>query len=78
MFQAGIYRHRNGNLYHAFGVCRHSETLEEMIVYRTLYGNYGLWVRPRAMFEELVVTDGVAAPRFTFVKALDSEAAELR
>ena len=46
------------------GVARHSETLEEMIVYRQEYGDRGLWVRPAVMFGETVVVDGVAVPRF--------------
>lgn len=50
----GRYQHYKGNLYEVLGVARHSETLEELVVYRQLYGNGGLWVRPRAMFEEQV------------------------
>lgn len=50
MTVGGIYRHFKGNLYRVEGVARHSETLEEMVVYRALYGDGGLWVRPLAMF----------------------------
>jgi hypothetical protein len=60
----GRYRHSKGNEYTVLGVARHSETLEEMIVYRQEYGDRGLWVRPAVMFGETVVIDGVAVPRF--------------
>ncbi|HSX20144.1 MAG TPA: DUF1653 domain-containing protein, partial [Gammaproteobacteria bacterium] len=64
----------NGNLYHAIAVCRHSETLEEMVIYRALYADYGLWVRPKAMFNETVHINGVVVQRFTFAKTIDVEA----
>ncbi len=48
----GIYQHYSGKLYQVIGIARHSETLEELVVYQCLYGSYGLWIRPRAMFEE--------------------------
>ena len=60
----GLYRHYKGNLYEVVDTARHSETLEPMTVYRALYGEQGLWVRPAAMFEEEVVIDGIAQPRF--------------
>ena len=60
----GPYRHYKGNLYEVIGVARHSETLEELIVYRPLYGDRELWVRPRAMFEEPLLLDGKSQPRF--------------
>ena len=60
----GLYRHYKGNLYEVVGTARHSETLEPMTVYRALYGEHGLWVRPAAMFAELVTIDGVLRPRF--------------
>jgi len=60
----GRYRHSKGNEYTVLGVARHSETLEEMVVYRQEYGDRGLWVRPAVMFGETVVVDGVAVPRF--------------
>lgn len=60
----GLYRHYKGLLYEVVGTARHSETLEPMTVYRALYGEHGLWVRPAAMFEETVVIDGQARPRF--------------
>ena len=63
----GIYRHYKGNLYTVIGVAKHSETLEEMVVYRAEYGEHGLWVRPRAMFEETVEVNGETVPRFAYV-----------
>jgi hypothetical protein len=60
----GRYRHYKGNEYTVLGVARHSETLEELVVYRQEYGDRGLWVRPAAMFSEMVIIDGKAAPRF--------------
>ena len=60
----GLYRHYKGLMYEVVGTARHSETLEPMTVYRALYGQRGLWVRPAAMFEELVRIDGVLRPRF--------------
>ena len=61
----GRYRHFKGNEYQVLGVARHSETEEEMVVYRALYGEGGLWVRPAAMWLETVARDGVTKPRFT-------------
>lgn len=63
----GRYRHYKGNLYDVVGTVRHSETLEPMTLYRALYGDNGLWVRPAAMFEEPVVIDGLCQPRFAKV-----------
>jgi hypothetical protein len=60
----GLYRHYKGGLYEVLGTARHSETLEPMVVYRALYGEQGLWVRPAAMFTEAVVVNGVRQPRF--------------
>lgn len=60
----GIYRHYKGLLYEVVGTVRHSESLEPMTLYRALYGEKGLWVRPAAMFNEEVVIDGVRQPRF--------------
>ena len=64
----GKYRHYKGNFYEVIGVARHSETLEEMVVYRALYGEGGLWVRPLGMFLETVTVDGQTVPRFAFVE----------
>ena len=60
----GRYRHYKGHLYDLIGVVRHSETLEALALYRPLYGEGSLWVRPWAMFFETVVIDGVEQPRF--------------
>ncbi len=64
MIPAGRYRHYKGNEYEVIGIARHSETLEAMVVYRPLYGEGGMWVRPAAMFTETVVIDGKTLPRF--------------
>ena len=61
----GRYRHYKGNEYTVLGVARHSETLEELVVYRQEYGDRSLWVRPAAMFAETVIVDGKPVPRFT-------------
>ena len=61
---AGLYRHYKGNLYRVMAAARHSETMEELVVYQALYGEHGLWVRPRAMFFETVLADGKTVPRF--------------
>ena len=63
----GRYRHYKGKEYTVLGVARHSETLEELVVYRQEYGDRGLWVRPAAMFAETVEVDGLTVPRFAFL-----------
>ncbi len=63
----GTYRHFKGNLYQVIGVASHSETLEPMVVYRALYGQGGLWVRPAAMWLETVDRDDYHGPRFRYV-----------
>lgn len=62
--QPGRYRHYKGNEYTVIGTARHSETLEEMILYRQEYGEHGLWVRPKPMFSETVKVDGQDVARF--------------
>lgn len=64
MIEPGRYRHYKGNEYEVIGIAKHSETLEAMVVYRPLYGEGGMWVRPAAMFTETVVIDGKTLPRF--------------
>ena len=61
----GLYRHYKGMLYEVVGTVRHSESLEPMTLYRALYGEKGLWVRPAAMFNEEVVIDGIRQLRFS-------------
>lgn len=63
----GKYRHFKGNEYEIIGIARHSETLEEMVVYRALYGDAGIWVRPAKMWNETVERDGKAFQRFTYI-----------
>ncbi len=63
----GIYRHFKGNNYEVIGVARHSETDEKLVVYRPLYGDGELWVRPLAMFKETVERDGEVLPRFEWL-----------
>lgn len=65
--RTGRWRHFKGNEYEVIGTAKHSETLEEMVVYRALYGEGGLWVRPAAMWNEIVERDGQVFPRFTYI-----------
>ena len=75
----GLYRHykkpNSAPEYLLYEVARHSETEEELVVYRALYGEHGLWVRPKSMFCETVEVNGVVLPRFSF--AGDSDIANL-
>jgi hypothetical protein len=63
----GRYRHYKGRDYIVIGTARHSETKEELVVYRQDYGDHGLWVRPQAMFAETVEVEGKQTPRFQYV-----------
>ena len=63
----GRYRHFKGKEYKVLGVARHSETEEELVVYRALYGDFGLWVRPARMWNETVERDGKTFRRFTYI-----------
>lgn len=63
----GRYRHFKGKEYEVLGVARHSETEEELVVYRALYGDFGLWVRPVSMWIEAVERDGKTFRRFTYI-----------
>jgi hypothetical protein len=65
----GIYRHYKGNEYEVLMVARHSETEEEMVIYRALYGAYDYWVRPLEMFTEKVEVNGEMVDRFQFLYA---------
>ena len=66
--KCGKYRHFKGGEYEVLGVARHSETEEEMVVYRALYGDGGLWVRPAAMWNETVERDGKTYQRFIYIE----------
>jgi len=63
----GKYLHYKGKLYEVIGIAKHSETLEEMVVYKALYDKGGLWVRPKSMFTDEVLVNGRRAPRFKSV-----------
>ena len=63
----GIYRHFKGNLYELVDIAKHSETLEEMVVYKALYGEGEIWVRPAKMWNELVFVDNKQVKRFELV-----------
>lgn len=63
----GRYRHFKGNEYEVIGIAKHSETLEETVVYRALYGDGGLWVRPARMWNETVERDGKTFKRFEYI-----------
>lgn len=65
----GLYRHYKGGLYRVIGTARHSETDEMLVVYRCLYDNDSLWVRPLRMFQESVIHDGREQPRFSFTES---------
>lgn len=69
--EPGVYEHYKGARYEVLLVARHSETEEELVVYRQLYGDHGAWVRPLAMFVERVEVDGRAVPRFRRIAATD-------
>ena len=66
--KTGKYRHFKGNEYEVLCTARHSETLEEMVVYRALYGEHGIWVRPASMWNEMVERDGKTFRRFTKIE----------
>ena len=70
MVQPGRYRHYKGHEYEVLGVARHSETEEEYVVYRALYDDRRLWIRPLGMFLENVIVDGHSYRRFQFLTAL--------
>ena len=64
----GVYKHYKGNEYRVLAIATHSETLEKMVVYQALYGEYGIWVRPISMWNEIVDVNGVKTPRFKFLR----------
>ena len=71
--EPGRWRHYKGGEYEVVGVVRHSESLEPMVLYRPLYNDSGLWVRPYAMFVELVEVDGKPQPRFSLIAGLGKD-----
>lgn len=71
MVKPGRYRHYKGRDYEVLGCARHTETEEEFVVYRALYGERGLWIRPLAMFDEEVMVEGKRVPRFRFIQDSD-------
>ena len=64
----GIYKHFKGNLYEVFAIAKHSESLEEHVVYKALYDDQGIWVRPLSMFKESISRDGKTFQRFEYVE----------
>jgi|TARA_R110002049_G_scaffold549_1_gene3174 hypothetical protein len=68
--EPGLYQHYKGPEYQVYAIVRHSETEEELVLYKALYGDYGLWVRPLSMFTEAVIVDGKSLPRFQFVREI--------
>lgn len=67
IINSGIYQHYKGNKYKVVGIAKHSETLEELVVYQALYNNNQIWVRPLKMFIENVTVDGKKIPRFKYI-----------
>lgn len=70
--RTGRYRHYKGQEYEVLGTARHSETGEDLVVYRCLYGDFSLWVRPLSMFQETVEVAGEQVPRFTWIGEPDN------
>ena len=64
----GTYRHYKGNKYKVIAVAKHTETLEELVVYQALYEPFDFWVRPLEMFNETVEVEGMVIPRFTYIE----------
>ena len=64
----GLYKHFKGNDYQVLGLARNSETLDYMVIYKALYGDFGTWVRPISMFLEKVMFEGEEIPRFKFIQ----------
>lgn len=70
MIKKGIYAHYKGNKYQVIGVANHSETLEKMVVYKALYGEGEIWVRPMHMWDEQVIVDGKPVKRFELIEEI--------
>lgn len=73
MLRPGRYRHYKGNDYHVLDIARHSETEQWFVVYRCLYGDHSLWVRPLTMFTEMVNVDGCELERFKYCGPMDGD-----
>lgn len=69
----GRYQHFKGNLYDVIDIAMHSETQDEQVIYKALYGDFGLWVRPLAMFDETIEREGKTIKRFAYIGKTDSE-----
>ena len=69
--EKGIYKHYKGNLYELLHIANHSETLEKMVVYKALYGEGEVWVRPLSMWGEVVEVNGKKVPRFEYIGGVD-------
>ena len=67
------YRHFKGNIYRILHIAKHSETLEDIVVYQAMYGERSIWVRPKAMFEEVIERDGKRFRRFSPISAEEAE-----
>ena len=67
------YRHFKGNIYRILHIAKHSETLEDIVVYQAMYGERSIWVRPKAMFEEVIERDGNRFRRFAPISAEEAE-----
>ena len=68
------YRHFKGNIYKVLHLAKHSETLEDIVVYQAMYGERGIWVRPKSMFEEVIERDGKLIRRFAEITDDEAEA----
>lgn len=71
MIEPGKYKHYKGKYYKVIGVAKHSETMEDMVYYQCLYGDFDYWVRPLKMFQEMVTVEGELMPRFKFIEKND-------
>ena len=68
----GIYRHFKGQLYEVLDIATHSETEEQLVIYRALYGERGIWARPLAMFSDTLERDGKLQQRFTWIEEAEA------
>ncbi|MFV0552034.1 MAG: DUF1653 domain-containing protein [Anaerorhabdus sp.] len=71
MIKLGFYEHFKGKRYEVISIAKHSETLEEMVVYRQCYGEHEIWVRPLAMWNEMIDRDEYHGPRFKFIEEVE-------